>query len=540
MIETEVAIVGCGPIGAIMANLLGARGIRTVVLDKELTVYQLPRAVGMDDEVMRVLQSQQLEETCIGEVTTIKGMDMLRGNRKLLRRVCLGKEPKLLGHPLLALFHQPTLEAGLRKGVARYAAVDVRLGREVRDIRDHDEYVEIDAHNVETGEEESIRASYLLGCDGGRSVVRKAFEIEQEDLGLHQPWVVVDAIMKNPLKETGYAEQICDPDRPGTFIPTPAPRKRWEFMVMPDDDPNEVSRPAFLEKLIRPWAAPEDYEVERAAVYTFHALIAKQWRTGRAGRVLLMGDAAHQMPPFLGQGMCAGVRDAFNLAWKLELVLGGEAGSDLLDTYQSERSEHVRQVIALAVRLGRVIQSPSRFKSSLVNASMILAERLRIETPIRSTKTIPIGPGFYSAAHPPGSKKQCPFPQPCVQLPSGETHRLDACLGDFFTLLSRHRNRPAVSESSADGLVKDLHYLPADSAYTGSFEGSIRDTEGTIANWLDDHRCDAVLLRPDRQPFGLYRGEQARYEYVASDLRTTLSASRSGRNATHPEELVVA
>ncbi len=528
MTETEVAIVGCGPIGAMIANILGSRGIRTVVLEKEAEVYQLPRAAGMDDEVLRVLQSQDLEHARTGPLMSLKGMDLLRGNRQRLRRMSLENECTSLGHPLVVLFHQPTLEKGLRAGLSRFTdAVELRLNREVRAIRDLPDCVEIDAIHVQTQERETIRASYLLGCDGGRSVVRKTFEVEQEDLGLHQPWVVCDAIMKKPLEESGYAEQICDPVRPGTFIPTPAPRKRWEFMIMPGDDSDEVSSPAFLKKLIRPWAAPDDYDIERAAVYTFHALIAKQWRLGCGGNVLLVGDAAHQMPPFLGQGMCAGMRDAFNLAWKLEMVLRGHASSDLLDTYQSERHEHVRQIIALAVRIGRVIQSSSRIKSFLANAAMVLAERLRIETPIRSTKSIPLGPGFYSAAHSPGKKKQCPFPQPSVVSSGGETCRLDDCLGDSFTLISRQDEHSSQVDFATNALVTELRFVPAGSGDANASDNCVEDSEGVIAQWLQDHRCDAVLLRPDRQPFGVYRGAQARHAYVTADLSRALSPSHT-------------
>ena len=527
MIETEVAIIGCGPVGALMANILASRDIRTIVLERDPSIYKLPRAVGMDDEVMRAFQSQGLESTYTENVAPLYGMDLLRGNRRLLRRVSTEHEPRTLGHPVLCLFHQPTLEKNIRRGFERYPdTLDVRLGVDVKAIRDLGEHIELDTVNGKTGEEETIRATYLLGCDGGRSLVRKTFGIEHEDLGLHQPWVVVDAIMKRHIENSGYCEQMCDPARPGTFVPTPYPRNRWEFMLQPGDNHEDAVKPSFLEKRIMPWAAPEEYEVERAAVYTFHAVVAKSWRTGRTGNVLLLGDAAHQTPPFLGQGMCAGIRDAFNLAWKLEMVLRGHAAPDLLDTYQSERREHVHKVIALAVRIGTIIQSSSVIKSFLVNASMVIAERLRIDMPMKSVKEMPLGDGFYSPTHPPKKRDRCPFPQPSVKIPGRGTCLMDECLGGAFTILSRVGMEADQSEVQIDPLVEHLRFRHAEPLDANGSANAIIDIEGVLGKWLDDHQCDAVLLRPDRQPFGLYRGNQARYEIMVADLKKALSYSR--------------
>jgi len=516
MIESEIAIVGCGPVGALMANLLGRRGVRTVVLEKATEIHPLPRAVGMDDEVMRVLQLLDLDAAYTEDVYSLKGMDLLRGNRSRLRRIRLNSRDETLGFPLLTLFHQPTLEGHIRDGVNRYADnVDVRLGVDVRTIRDLADSVEIDMVNTETGEEETVSARYVLGCDGGRSFVRATFGIEQEDLGLHQPWVVVDTLMKRPIEVSGYAEQICGSKRPGTFIPSPPPRNRWEFMIMPGDELEKMTRPETLNELIRPWADPEDYEVERAAIYTFHALIAKKWRMGQAGNILILGDAAHQMPPFLGQGMCAGVRDAINLAWKLDLVLRGLADTRLLDTFQSERSQHVRKIIQVAVRIGKIIQSPSRIQSFIANALMVLSERFGIEVPIRPTKSVPLGPGFYSAQHATSQHLRCPFPQPLVSNSEGKTVRLDECLGSDFTLIFRNLDIGDVESGRCADLVKPIQVVGSGDSVSGN---ALVDIEGVIGNWMDEHRCDAVLLRPDRQPYGVYKDDCAAMSYVLEDL----------------------
>lgn len=523
MIETDVAIVGCGPVGALMANLLGARGIRTIVIERSPEIYQLPRAIGMDDEIMRVFQAAELEAVNSEKVYTLKGMDLLRGNRSILRRISLEGEPRTLGHPVFTLFHQPTLEANIREGLKRYPdTVELRLGEEVQEIRDLGERLEMDFASTDTGRKETVSARFVLGCDGGRSAVRRVFGVEHEDLGLHQPWVVVDAIMKRPIEVSGFAEQICDPARPGTFIPAPDPRKRWEFMIMPGDDPDEMIKPEKLRELIRPWAPPEDYDLERAVIYVFHALIARQWRMGRCGNALLMGDAAHQMPPFLGQGMCAGIRDTFNLAWKLDLVLRGGASADLLDSYQSERARHVHRVIELAVRIGKIIQSPSRVRSYLANAAMVLAERLHIDMPMKTVKTLPIGPGFCSADHAPRERTRCPFPQPTVLDPEGDSVLLDTCLGNDFTLLTRNAPYAEAPDFAEDPLIRHLYVADSHEVVSRAGRTVIVDRDGELLAWLNERGCDAVLLRPDRQPFGEYPAPDARPESISRDLRSAL------------------
>ncbi len=518
--DYDVAIVGYGPIGGLMANLLGARGLGIVIIEKETEIYGLPRAVGLDDEVMRVLQSLDLELAFKEHGAPLLGMNLLRPNRKRLRRISVEQEEPVLGHPVLQLFHQPTFEKHVRNGLSRYSEnVDVRLGAEVLEIREESDRMLLEIMEQESGELTTVSAKYLLGCDGGRSLVRKTFEIKHEDFGLHQPWVVVDVLMNRPFETDGYADQICDPERPGTFVPTAAPRKRWEFMVSPKDDQNDVLKESSLAKLLRPWVAPGEYEIERAAIYTFHAILAKQWRVGGKGNVLLVGDAAHQMPPFLGQGMCAGVRDAFNLGWKLELVLKGLSPPSILDTYQSERSEHVRQVICTAVRVGSLIQSSNVIKTYLIHATMVISEWLGIDLPLRAAKWLPIGNGFFSRKHAPQKVARTPFPQPTIQTSEGNAHWLDNELGPYFTLLSRDLPTQSLEQNA---YVKQIRVHSPGSKLPTHEPNSIVDTDGALNAWMDENKCDAVLLRPDRQAFGVYRGRSNRYQYILNDLKTFL------------------
>lgn len=519
--EVAVIIIGCGPVGALMANLLGQRGIRTLILERDAEIYPLPRGVGMDDEVRRILDHAELESAFARNVIALKGMDLVNSNRARLQRFDVENEPRELGYPILTLFHQPTLEAELRNGFIRYPElVELRSGVEVHDLHNTGDGVVVEARHAHTGRSFTAFGQFVLGCDGGRSFVRKSMGVELEDFGLHQPWVVVDVIMKRPMKTDFYAENMCDPRRPGTFVPSPPPRNRWEFMVMPDDDPEKLLDESVLHEKIRPWAAPGDYTIERAVVYTFHALMARSWRRGR---MLILGDAAHQMPPFLGQGMAAGFRDAFNLAWKLEAVLRGHAGLELLDTFHTERSEHVRKVIELAVRLGNIIQSPNRVLTLGLIASFWLSERLGIEMRTRAARTIPIGKGCFSRRFPIPAKHRCPFPQPWIRGGNRwERHLLDRFLGPHFTLLTSDDSEAPSLRPSSSGIIQPLRVVFAGREGSAASRNCIVDDEGVVEAWMRDRKAHSVLLRPDRVPFALYTHAHPSMNDIERDLLETL------------------
>src|SRR6185369_12162511 len=335
----DVAILGYGPVGALLANLLGQAGLSVAVYERETAVFPLPRAVHFDGEVMRIFQSAGLAGRIAQETRpSSQGMHFVNaeGQTLMVRRGVEGRGPQ--GWPNNWYFHQPALEAILRDGVARFPNVRVHLGREIADVAELD-------------------ARYIVGCDGARSLVRRAIGSRQHDLGLHQPWLVVDLLCDpdsprvKALPE--YTIQLCDPRRPMTVVNVGGRRRRWEIMLMPGDDPDRLTEPGIFWPMMQRWLGPQDAVLERAAVYTFHSLVQEGWRKGR---LLLAGDACHQTPPFLGQGMCAGMRDAANLTWKLVALLKDGAPDALLDTYESERLPHVQIFIDLAVKLGAVLQ----------------------------------------------------------------------------------------------------------------------------------------------------------------------------------------
>lgn len=344
----DVAIVGAGPVGTTLAALLAKRGLSVVVLERDLDIYPLPRAAHLDAETARNLREIGGWLDTPGWSIANQGMDFLSGNGELLLRMSSKNNPD---HTVAQsnLFHQPSLDRLLRDRAAHFGA-EFRLGHEVTAIHDSDDGVRVDV--VTGGDSTSVEASWLIGCCGARSFVRRALGVSQIDLEFNEPWLVVDIIVTgddpNPPQR---AAQVCDPVRPHTIISMPAPRRRFEFMLLPGESPDDINRPDVIEKLMEPYFALGNAEIERSAVYTFHGLITREWRRGR---VLLAGDSAHQMPPFLGQGMCSGIRDAVNLAWKLAAVIHG-ADDSLLDTYQPERSPHVQRIVESAVGFGRII-----------------------------------------------------------------------------------------------------------------------------------------------------------------------------------------
>jgi 2-polyprenyl-6-methoxyphenol hydroxylase-like FAD-dependent oxidoreductase len=339
--DTDVAVVGCGPVGSALAVLLAQAGRTVRVLERWPAPYPLPRAVHFDHEVGRILQlcgiGDQVRE--ISEPAEVYEWRNAAGTT-LLRFGHEGDGPS--GWPASSMFHQPELERLLDQR-ARALGVDVRRGVEVTALDAHDDHVVVG----------DVSARYVVGCDGANSTVRRLVDAPVTDLGFFYDWLIVDVILDEPRRFDPINLQVCDPARPTTAVSAGRGRRRWEFMRLPDEPLDELNDEARAWELLACWDVhPGNARLERHAVYTFNARYAERWRTGR---VLLAGDAAHLMPPFAGQGLCAGLRDAANLAWKLDLVLRGLAPDALLDTYQAERLPSARAAIRFSMDLGKVI-----------------------------------------------------------------------------------------------------------------------------------------------------------------------------------------
>jgi 3-(3-hydroxy-phenyl)propionate hydroxylase len=473
----DVAIIGCGPAGATLANLLGQYGLSVLVLERDADIYPLPRAVHFDGEVMRVFETAGLRR----EVEAIsrpglKGMHFnnASGETLLIRGGTSARGPH--GCATNHYFHQPALEGVLRQGLRRYPQVQVRTQHEVTAIEQDAEHATLQVSDLQKQQAYSVRARYVVGCDGARSLVRKAIGSAMVDLGLHQPWLVFDVLLKTDVPDLpDHTVQHCDPARPMTYCNVTGNRRRWEIMLMPGDDPQQLVRPETLWQLVSQWIKPEQADIERAVIYTFHSVMADTWRQGR---LFLAGDAAHQTPPFLGQGMCAAIRDASNLAWKLLAVLRGRADDALLDSYCSERLPHVQAFIELAVKLGDIIQTTDPQAARQRDAKFRAGQPEIFEFPAPR-----LGPGLWRGDSAPVAQV---FPQPML----ADGRLLDDVLGLNFAVI---------------GEEAVLHAVSGDTRERWQSHGAVvlaaRDPE--VQAWLRQHGVRAVLLRPDRYILGV-------------------------------------
>lgn len=475
--QHDVAIVGFGPAGAVLANLLALRGLSVLVLDREADVYRLPRAIHFDGECMRVFQTLGISQELLQQLFVSPGMKFVNAEGKVLidytRSVELGGQA---WHPSYR-FHQPDFEDVLRKQLAQYNNVAVRLRHDVFAITDQGDGVELRVEDMSCGRLLTTKARYVVGCDGARSTIRRIMGTELDDLNSHERWLVVDVLLKRERPDLGdFSIQYCDPRRPATYVKGVGQRRRWELMLMPGDDVATITRPESVWSLLAPWVTPEDAVLERPAVYTFHSVVARGWRYGR---LLIAGDAAHQTPPFMGQGMCAGVRDAYNLAWKLADVVQGHAADTLLDTYESERSPHVREFIETAVRFGTVIQVTDPDAVKKRDASL-LANPEVFHTPQPA-----LGAGAHEGRGAAGKVSN----QPVLQ----DGRRLDDVVGYRFALVAT----PAVCSELSAVTDESLAVVPAH--------------DPALKQWLEALSAQAVLIRPDRYIAGV-AGDAAQAE----------------------------
>lgn len=500
-LECDVAIVGYGPVGAVLANLLGRDGLRVRAFERDPEIYRLPRAVHFDHEVMRIFQSIGLRETDLSETAPILGYEFLSADRQTLFRFDLDASVSDQGWRPDYMFHQPDLERALRAAAADRDAVRVHLEHEVVGLEEHDDHVALEVRDLGAdggGAIRTVRCRFAVGCDGGSSFVRRRAGLALDDLEFDEPWLVVDATVERPPTELGLPPvptQLCDPARPVTFVPVAGPYVRWEFMMRPEEAAPGARRamlhPDRIEKLLAEWIDPGQVTVIRSAVYDFHALVARRWGTRR---VFLAGDAAHQTPPFLGQGLCAGVRDAANLAWKLRLVVGGVAPPALLDSYQSERSPHVRELIRIAVDLGRIICTLDPEAAAKRDAAFLARDERTVPSP-----PLPgIGPGVRL---PDGGLAGRLGLQSRVQRPGAAPCLLDDAFGPGFQLIARGPGAPELGDAARDVLARVSGFLVC-------IEPGL-DVDGAYGAWLDRHGCDAVLVRPDHVVFGSASGTGA-------------------------------
>jgi len=467
--DCDLLVVGLGPVGDVLAGLAKLQGLSVIAIDREAAIHPLPRAAVFDHEIMRIFQMLGVAEEIRSHCRVPDRYQFITADGEVLLDFELEENRPESGWAESYALHQPAVEAVLQAQIAALG-VDVRRGVSfVSMIQDGDG---VTAKVQGSTGLSQIRARYLVGCDGARSPVREAAGVALFDFGFDEPWLVLDTICEEPGVLPVTMRQICDPKRPVTYMAMATPRFRWEFMIKPGEAPADLLEDKAIQALLAPWGCADKVQVERKAVYRFHALVAHTWRKGR---VLLAGDAAHQMPPFAGQGMCSGLRDACNLAWKLALVVKGEADEAILDSYQSEREPHVRAIIETAIAMGRTVCILDEEAAAARNAGMLAQRAAGVQN--ISIRYPDLKDGLLTKTPAAGAL----FPQAL-----NGARKLDEALGLGAVLIGRRL--PADDDPTLRRLELDD---PALSPFTAALQA-----------WLDDQGAEAVLVRPDRHVFG--------------------------------------
>lgn len=355
--DTDVLIVGCGPVGVMAALRCAQRGLRVIAIDRSIEVYPLPRAIGMDDEIQELMARAGLIDEFQNYSVPMPGGEFTDGDGNRIVGIELPDGTVgALGHPPIVAFDQPSLERSLRRAAVE-AGVDMRLGLDAYAIADLGPTA-ADGVRVQVGDddgESAVTARWMIAADGAKSTIRSLRGISMVDQGFDQTWLVVDTTLLDPnLDLPRLARQQCGADRVCTLVPGPGQHRRWEFQLRSDERRDDVLEPDAIANFLAPWGTPDQLQVNRSAVYRFHATVAE---TFRDGPVFLAGDAAHQMPPFNGQGMCTGMRDIENLSWKLAAVANGQCDDGLLNTYDEERRPHATEQVAHSVDSGLLMQA---------------------------------------------------------------------------------------------------------------------------------------------------------------------------------------
>ncbi|WP_194903805.1 bifunctional 3-(3-hydroxy-phenyl)propionate/3-hydroxycinnamic acid hydroxylase [Catenulispora rubra] len=518
--QVDVAVIGAGPSGLMTANLLGLHGLRVSVFEAEPRLIDFPRGVGMDDETLRTFQTAGLVESVLPH--TVPHQLLVFVDRKQRDLARIAPPTADFGWPRRNGFVQPLADRVLLDGLRRFDAVDVHWSSPVTGFVQDADGVDLTVSGPDGTR--TVRASYVVGADGGSSATRRTLGLDFAGRTATANWFVID-IRNDPFGQPG-AYVCADPRRPYVSISIPHGIRRFEFMLKPGETEAEAMTDEFVRSLLKPFVpASAPVEIIRRRVYTHHSRMAERFRSGR---VFLVGDAAHIMPVWQGQGYNSGIRDALNLSWKLAMVLRDQAGDQLLDSYDSERREHVRAMIQLSAWVGRMVSMTNKVGAATRDAvfralsAVPKTKAYIVQMRFKPMPTMKDGAltraGSITEPTPVGRL----FIQPTVGTRERSPVRLDDALGPWFALVAWNNDPGAILDEDAQRRLRQAGVrlvaarpgvqLDWDEAVPDDDVLIVGDLDGSLKRWFDAHAESVLLLRPDRIVAGASRA------YAASDM----------------------